>query len=116
LLPNKFEVLLAPNPVPEDAPKPDGVGLDVPNRPVVDAEVDCDPNRLFVGLFPNKPVLPSPLVCVLPKGVEDELAAPKGLLLVVPKPVLVFVPKPPKLLAPKVPVPPVPFPNLRPAA
>ena len=107
---------MAPNPVPEDAPKPDVVGLAVPNRPVVDAEVDCDPKRLFVGLFPNKPVLPSPLVCVLPKGVEDELVAPKRLLLVVPKPVLVFVPKPPKLLAPKAPVPPVPFPNLRPAA
>ena len=108
-------MLLAPKPVPEDAPNPDVVGLDVPNRPVVDAEVDCDPKRLFVGLFPNKPV-PSPLVCVLPKGVDAELAAPKGLLLVVPNPVLVFVPKPPKLLAPKVPVPPVPFPNLRPAA
>ena len=105
-------MLLAPNPVPEDAPKPDVVGLDVPNRPVVDAEVDCDPKRPLVGLFPNKPV-PSPLVCVLPKGVDDELAAPKGLLVVAPKPV---VPKPPKLLVPKVPVPPVPVPNLRPAA
>lgn len=67
-------------------------------------------------MLPNKVPLPSPLVCVLPNGVDDELAAPKGLVLEVPNPVLELVPKPPKLLVPKAPVPPLPVPNLRPAA
>ena len=115
MFPNKPEVF-APKPVPEEVPKPVVVLFDVPNNPPVDVEVDCEPKRLPVGLLPNKPPLPSPLVCVLPNGVDDELAAPKGLALVVPKPVLVFVPKPPKLLAPNAPVPPLPLPNLRPAA
>lgn len=112
LLPNKFEVLVDPNPVPDDPPKPVVAVLDVPKIPPVDAEVDCDPNRLFVGLFPNRPPLPSPLVCVLPKGVDEELVPPKGLLVVVPNPVLELVPNPPKVLVPN----PLPLPNLRPAA
>jgi hypothetical protein len=112
LLPNKLEVLFDPNPVPEDPPKPVMAVLDVPNRPPVDAEVDCDPNRLVVCLFPNRLPPPSPLVCVLPKGVVEELVPPNGLLLVVPNPAFELAPNPPKVLVPN----PLPLPNLRPAA
>jgi hypothetical protein len=112
LLPNKPVVLFDPNPVLEDPPKPVVAVLDVPNRPPVDVEVDCDPNKLVVGLFPKRLPLLNPLVGVLPKAVDEELVPPKGLLLVVPNPGLELAPNPPKVLVPN----PLPFPNLRPAA